>query len=216
MIFIAGKMAGLREMREDDKNEVVAWRNLTENARWLIQWEPLTTARHLEWFRDSTARQDANFIIQSPVGVPIGAGSLYGFDRQGGSAEWGRLSTAAPKRLALPTIEGCYFILRFAFELLNLKRVHGSCAVENTSAHRLNEFFGFVTEGRRRRHLLTPRGYLDTFELGLFPDEFETARSKVEELFYKDGRVPAFSPAALSFTQSLRLSLGAKNENPEE
>src|SRR5438132_4609049 len=102
-----GKFVLLREMTEDDAAIVVNCRNQPEVAHWLVQWAPLTLEQHLCWFR-SHQQADSLFVFDLPDRTPIGAGSLYGFDRLRTSAEWGRLWSVARTRYAFAMLEGCY------------------------------------------------------------------------------------------------------------
>ena len=190
---LEGKYVRLREMAEADAPLVVAWRNRPEVARWLVQWEALTVEAHLQWFRSAIAKGDLILVFSTSLGKEIGAGSLYDFDRQRTSAEWGRLCVQPPAGIAV--VEASYLVHRLAFEVLRMKRLHCACAAQNSRAKRLDTFLGYAQEGLRRKHLLGPEGYRDVIEFGLFAEEFEQRRPDLEKALYGCGPPPSLDAA---------------------
>jgi RimJ/RimL family protein N-acetyltransferase len=198
-----GKFVLLREMTEGDAATVVNSRNQPEVARWLVQWAPLTVEQHLCWFR-AHQQADALFVFDLPDGTPIGAGSLYGFDRLRTSAEWGRLWSIARTRYAFAMLEGCYLVHRLAFELLGVKRLYCATAAGNDPSLRLGPWLGYTQEGLRRQHRCTPDGYQDVVDFGLLVAEFAEKRHVMEQLLYKNKPLPIWTETALEFASSRR------------
>ncbi|MCH8345071.1 MAG: GNAT family N-acetyltransferase [Planctomycetes bacterium] len=188
--LLRGAHVLLREMDEDDAQLVVAWRNGPESRKWLIQWDLLTVDVHLEWFRKAKRRGELLIMFDALDGEPVGATSIYDFDRPKTSAQWGRLCAAQVGRHPHGILEGCYLVQRLCFEALGMFRLHGEVASENQRAYRLYEFLGYVKEGLRRKHWVHPGGYYDVLQIGIFPEEFEAHREKVEAKLYPDTAVP--------------------------
>jgi RimJ/RimL family protein N-acetyltransferase len=189
MLHVRGQFLHAREMTADDAGQVVAWRNHPDSARWLVQWEPMTVEGHLRFFAAARDRGDLLLIYAAPDGTPLGTGALYGFDRRRGSAEWGRLCFGPEPRPPFAALEAGYLTQRIGLEVLHLGRLHCACALENAAAVRLNEALGYRREGLRRKHLLTPDGYRDVVEFGMFPEEFR--RAELEKMLYRQAEPPA-------------------------
>lgn len=188
--LLRGAHVSLREMDEDDAQRVVAWRNGPESRKWLIQWEPLTVEAHLEWFRAAQQRGDLLIMFDALDGQPVATGSVYDFDRPKTSGQWGRLCAAQVGRHPHSILEGFYLVLRLCFEALGMVRLHGELVSENQRSDRLCEFFGYVKEGLRRKHWAHPGGYYDVIQIGIFPEEFEAQRKKLEAKLYPNTAVP--------------------------
>jgi UDP-4-amino-4,6-dideoxy-N-acetyl-beta-L-altrosamine N-acetyltransferase len=202
--LIAGRHVLLREMTVADAPIIVDWRNRPDVAQWLIQWEPLTVETHLRWFDRVRAAGDVLLTFTLHDGTPIGAGSLYDFDRARGCAEWGRLCTTMQVEFGPAIIEGCYLIHRLGFEVLLLERAYCGCSSGNAAALRLNRFIGYVDEGLRRRHLLSPDGYRDLIELGMLADDFQRRRPVLERMFYRNQVPPEPLDCAFALAKQLR------------
>ena len=113
-------------------------------------------------------------------GTSIGTGAFYQFNRNRSSCEWGRLCFGDHSYDPRSTIEASYLALCYAFDQLKLKRIHCASSAQNTSVCKLNQLLGFTQEGIRKKHLLTPDGYHDVIEYGLFPDAFFKNASNIK------------------------------------
>ena len=204
MYWIRGKYVSIRTMEESDTADVVRWRNRPEAARWLVQWEPLTEGRHLDWFRRARERE-ALLVFEDPAGQPIGCGNFYGFDRRGISAEWGRLASAGNLGNPSGLLEGCYLAHRILFELLGFERTYCGTAEPNSASRRFAEFLGYRQEGFRRSHLVAPHGVYNLVEYGLLAGEFRERSSYLGQFFYAGKDAPEFTDEARRAAPECRL-----------
>ena len=191
---IKGRSVKLRLMKEGDTPVIVRWRNHPAVSKWLIQWQPLTEEKHLEYFQSARQRGEVLMTFLDSQDTAIGTGAIYDFDHPRKVAEWGRLCVNPEGEHSLATIEASYLALRYAFERLSLYRLHARCSAGNGAAKRLLEFIGFRQEGFRPQHLAAPGGYRDVVEYGLLHNDFEQQMKKIEKLLY---RAPGSQVSAL-------------------
>lgn len=195
-----GRTVALREMTPGDAATVVEWRNRPDVKQWLIQWEPLTVESHLHFF-ESAQHRDILLMFVSLTGEPIGTCAFYEFDRNRTCCEWGRLcGNWHPQAM----LEGAYLSHRLAFEIFGLQRSYCACSAENTGAQRFDTTLGYVEEGRRRRHMLTPDGYRDVVEFGLLREDFSARQSALEKMLYRDQTSPLFPSEVKTWAERRR------------
>jgi UDP-4-amino-4,6-dideoxy-N-acetyl-beta-L-altrosamine N-acetyltransferase len=198
--LVRGKYVLLRLTEESDAEWIVQWRNQPDSARWLNQWKPLTVEEHMEWFRRARERGDLLLFFESLDGTPVGCTSVFNFDHVGTSAEWGRLFSARRGGGSSRILEACYLLHRMCFDALGFFRLYGHVWIDNDRAWRLYQFLGWVQEGVRRKHALSPDGYHDVLVIGVFPDEFSAQRKAIEEKLY------GFEPApVITDSEAARL-----------
>lgn len=68
--------------------------------------------------------------------------------------------------------ESVNWLLKFAFENLNLHRVSAGCAVENIGSYRVMEKVGMRKEGVSVQNLPLDTGWSDTFEYAILESEY--------------------------------------------
>ena len=205
MELIRGQYCIVREMEVADAASIVEWRNRPDASRWLVQWAPLTIQEHSAWFAKAI-QQDLIFVFCDLTGNLVGTASLYDFDRHRTSAQCGRVCTIGTKSASTPLREGCYLIHRIAFEILKVQRIYCNVSPHNYPSLFLTGLLGYIQEGFRRRHQLTPNGYKDVVEFGLFPDEFSVARRALEGMLYSHNSPPDLSSAASTIAEALKRS----------
>jgi RimJ/RimL family protein N-acetyltransferase len=122
---------------------------------------------------DQNARRDdeIEFAIEAD-GKYIGHCGLHGFDSTNRTAElsveigdkgyWGQGYGRDAIRL----------LLGYAFEHMNLNRVHLTTHSENERAIRCYRACGFVEEGRMRQHLYVRGHYVDRVVMGMLREEY--------------------------------------------
>jgi RimJ/RimL family protein N-acetyltransferase len=193
MYWIHGKYSSVRLQQESDADNLVAWRNRPDAARWLVQWEPLTMDVHLAWFR--RVRDHALLLVFEDRSTRLanGASNFYNFDRLGNSVEWvGLLSDGKPGGL----LEACFLCHRILFELLGFERTYSGTAEPNTASRRCAEFIGYKQEGLRRSHLAAPHGIYNVVEYGLLAAEFQERTAYLTKFFYAGKEAPEFTDEA--------------------
>ncbi len=207
--LVQGQRVLVREMVNADAPALVAWRGAPDARRWLVDWQPPTVERHLAWFASAQQAGDVLLVFAEPgTNRPLAAGALYHFDRAGTCGEYGRLIKDPQVSDWLIPREGLYWTYRLAFDLLGVARLHTATGDGNQAVHRLAEEFGFLREGLRPRHFLTPEGYRDIVEFGMFPETFGACRPALEQALYAPGTPPEFLPDAARYADRWRARFG--------
>ena len=137
----------LRLLARDDLVMTLHWRNREEVRVWLGMNEEISLQSHLAWFDAFEKTDDAfMFIVEDVVsGAPLGQVSIYGIDRDVGTAEVGRF-IAAPGVSGKGLIrEAIAALIDFAFVEMNLERLILEVMPTNARAIKLYTSLGFQT-----------------------------------------------------------------------
>jgi len=193
--LVRGKYSLIRLTQESDAKWIVEWRNNPDISKWLNQWKPLTIEEHLRWFNQARERGDLLIFFESMDGMPVGCTSIFDFDHLGTSAEWGRLFSAQLGGGSIRIIEACYLLHLLCFDALGFFRLHGRVWVDNDRAWRLYQLLGWVQEGIRRKHVLSPDGYHDVRMISIFSEEFNAKRMLIEKKLYGSEQAPVIKSA---------------------
>ncbi len=149
-VRLEGELVLLRPRVDDDLALFARWHGNPDVRHWLHMSEMPNQSLELERQRWQIARNDptrVSFVIETLEGVPIGNIVLIGVDVAhrraelgiaiGEKGDWGRGYGTDAIRV----------ILRFAFEVLNLRRVELITDIDNERGIRAYEKCGFVREG---------------------------------------------------------------------
>ncbi len=149
-IRLEGELVFLRPRVDDDLALFARWHGNPDVRHWLHMSEMPNQTLEVERQRWQIARNDptrVSFVIETLDGVPIGNIVLIGIDVAhrraelgiaiGEKGDWGRGYGTDAIRV----------ILRFAFEVLNLRRVELITDIDNERGIRAYEKCGFVREG---------------------------------------------------------------------
>ena len=149
-VRLEGELVILRPRVDDDLPLFARWHGNPDVRHWLHMSEMPNQTLEVERQRWQIARNDptrVSFVIETLGGVPIGNIGLIGVDVAhrraelgiaiGEKGDWGRGYGTDAIRV----------ILRFAFEVLNLRRVELITDIDNERGIRAYEKCGFVREG---------------------------------------------------------------------
>ncbi len=157
---LAGVGFNLRLLGAEDLATTLDWRNREDIRHHFIKSEIISLQQHLSWWEEYCTRDnDFVFIIEETekLNRPVGQVSLYNIDLKKGEAEYGRLmigdSKARGKGLARRATE---FLLTWAFNSLEIKRIYLRVLKDNTIAINRYRRFGFISCGDNGRlHLMS-------------------------------------------------------------
>ncbi len=146
---LAGVGFNLRLLGAEDLATTLAWRNREDIRRHFIKSEIISLQQHLSWWEEYCTRDnDFVFVIEETekLNRPVGQVSLYNIDLKKGEAEYGRLmigdSKARGRGLARRATE---FLLTWAFNSLEIKRIYLRVLKDNTIAINRYRRFGFIS-----------------------------------------------------------------------
>ncbi len=157
---LAGAGFNLRLLGAEDLSTTLAWRNREDVRHHFIKSEIISLQQHLSWWEEYCTRDnDFVFVIEETekLNRPVGQVSLYNIDLKKGEAEYGRLmigdSKARGRGLARRATE---FLLTWAFNSLEIKRIYLRVLKDNTIAINRYRRFGFIScVDNGRLHLMS-------------------------------------------------------------
>jgi len=172
--MIYGEKTRLRRMERTDIPTFVRWLGDPEVREFLTLYRPLSIAEEEKWFEEQLAIKDQEgFVIETIDGVAIGSTGLHRIDWRyrhaelgiaiGEKAYWGQGYGSDAIRT----------LLRFAFDELNLHRVHLRARADNARGIRAYEKCGFRHEGQSREAVYANGRYYDEVRMGILRHEFD-------------------------------------------
>jgi UDP-4-amino-4,6-dideoxy-N-acetyl-beta-L-altrosamine N-acetyltransferase len=160
----------VRNMIEDDVEQVLAWRNNESVRRYMYTQHHITLDEHRKWFESS--RHDPNrwLLIFEVAGKPLGFINIKRV-ADGNIVDWGFYAAPdAPKgtgtRLGMT-------VLDYAFNTLNLYKVCGQAITYNTPSVNFHKKLGFSQEGVLRDQHFDGQYYHDVVHFGLLAHEWK-------------------------------------------
>lgn len=168
---LVGRYVDLRPLSPDDAEMTLQWRQ-GNRARYLNAGAT-SVEQQASWIAGRPA-SEYNWIIQLKDGSPIGMLSLVDIDERNSRAETGRfLIGDEEKAKGVPAaVEAMGLVYDFAFNTLNLSRLHGMISADNTLMIKWQKYLGMVEEGRLRAHYRTEAGTQDAVVLGILQAEY--------------------------------------------
>lgn len=169
-VKLEGEFVTLRMMRADDAAQTFAWRQ-ADRAR-LLNAGAATVEQQAAWIASRPA-SEYNFIIELKDGRAIGMLSLVGINQVNRHAETGRflIGDEAAAQGVPAAVEAMKLLYQFAFDQLDLVRLHGTVASGNPLMVKWQKYLGMKEEGRMRSHYFIDGKWQDAVILGLLVEE---------------------------------------------
>jgi RimJ/RimL family protein N-acetyltransferase len=186
-LTLEGEFVNLRPLTVDDAELTLAWRQGDRAAN--LNAGAQTVEQQAKWIASRPA-SEYNFIITLKGGYPVGMVSLTGIDTTHRHAEPGRflIGDEAVVRGVPAAVEAMKLIYELAFGKLELQRVHGTIASDNTLMIKWQKFMGMTEEGRLRNHYFINGKFQDAVLFGMLADEYRTKALPKMEVFIKAAR----------------------------
>ncbi len=172
---IHGTMVRLRAIERGDLPAFVRWLNDPDVIRYLQRYWPLSLAEEERWFESKVqSASDRLFAVQTLDGELIGSIGLHDLDWKERRATLGIVLGEKDFWGQGYGTDAITAVLRFAFDALNLHRVHLSVYAYNQRAIRCYEKCGFELEGRLRDSHYYDGQYHDELVMGILDTDFRT------------------------------------------
>lgn len=170
-------MINLKPMSEEDRDQVLLWRNLPEVRKWMYTDHVICRKEHDRWF-DQTLRDKSrhNWVILWH-GVGVGVASVSRAESDIGMYSLGIYIADAAARGSGLSAGVLTCICEQVFDLLNGEKLIAEAISVNRTAIRAYERFGFKQEGYLSSHVVKEDGPHDVVILGLLKDEWEKIRA---------------------------------------
>lgn len=159
----------IRDMRYEDLEMVLAWRNHPEIRRYMYTQQEITLAEHKAWFKRNTQDTDKHLLIFEFNEIPLG---FVNFSRvtNGPISNWGfYVAPEAPKGTGRQLATAA---LIHAFTRLKLHKICGQALSFNERSIKLHLGLGFQREGILRDQHFDGHTYHDVVCLGLLTSEW--------------------------------------------
>lgn len=171
-------MIALRLMSADDAERIRAWRMDPEVARWMYTQPVITPDQQRQWVEAALADSSRCYWIITLDDEPVGLANLVDIDRGHGRCAWAFY--LADARTRGRGVGGAveYAVLTFVFETLGLRKLCCEVLSANEAVLGLHKSFGFVEEGRRRRHVVIGGEIMDVVEFGILAEEWAAIREQ--------------------------------------
>lgn len=155
----------LRPMTDDDLPMVLRWRNAPAVRAAMYTRHVISEAEHHAWWKAQKGREDRSYHIYMDEGIPTGYVAFTDIQRAHARASWAFYAADdAPKGTGRKMEAAA---IRHAFGPLGLERLVCEVLDFNTKVVALHESFGFLQEGRWRRHMHIEDTWHDVVLLGL-------------------------------------------------
>lgn len=151
-ILAESEMIYLRQMKVNDTDKIIEWRNKERVRRNFIYQKPFTVEGHLNWIRTQieTGHVVQFIICEKEFGRDIGSVYFRDIDTEQARAEYGIFigeDDAAGKGYGTQTAK---LALAYAFDVMKLKSVFLRLFEDNIAARKSYESAGFkLLEGRQ-------------------------------------------------------------------
>ncbi len=177
--MIRGRYVVLKEMEEQYAEVLQKWYLDREFRRSYDAYSSVTLDNILEDIRESGNLEDPTtekvyyLVASKKEELPIGVGCLRNIDRQNGNAELVLGIGEKDKRLAGYGVDLMIALLDVVFYQLNFEKAYLRISDANALGLKSALSFGFVPEGRLRKHRFADGKYEDLHILGIIKEEYE-------------------------------------------
>ncbi len=170
-LVLNGNFINLRALLVSDAEITFKWRQ-SQRAQFLNRGAT-TLEQQSQWIQ-KRPNDEYNFIIELKNSHPIGTLSLVNIDNINKHAEPGRFligDESAAKGIPA-AVEAMSLLYDLSFNQLNLVRLWGIVAANNTLMIKWQKYMGMKEEGRLRNHLNQDGQFYDAVCLGLLVEEY--------------------------------------------
>lgn len=184
-----GVNVNLRPMVSTDAEVTLRWRH--SNRARLLNPGATTITEQAQWI-ESRPPDEANFIVETKQGCPLGMLSLLAVDRVGNKAETARfLIGDEDGAKGIPAaVEAMKLLYELAFDDLKLQRIYGTIASENVQMIKWQKYLGMKEEGRLRRHYFLNGEFQDAVCMGLLVEEYREITKRRMQVLMTATRSP--------------------------
>ncbi len=184
--IIKGKTIDLKPLHEEDIEQLRTWRNSKEVSDFMLSRSLISKEHQEAWYQK--IKNDpycVYWIILSKDGVKLGMGSLTKINHNDKSAEPGLYIGVKEHRNSFFGMEANYLVLKYAFEVLELKKIYGSVLASNTVALKMNLSFGYTIDNLEKDSIMVDGVGQDVYKISADKEGFCKSRMA---LFFKKNK----------------------------
>ena len=172
--IIMGQQVYLRQITQEDTDDIIRWRNSEEVRPFFIYQKPFTKEGHLKWLETMiNSGKGYQFIVcRKEDHKPIGSTYLRDYDTHARKAEYGVFIGEKEEKGKGIGTEILNLTLQFAFHVLHLHKVSARVFSDNQASLRCFLKNGFEQEGYFKEEEYVNGNYRDIIFLGkINPEE---------------------------------------------
>jgi UDP-4-amino-4,6-dideoxy-N-acetyl-beta-L-altrosamine N-acetyltransferase len=171
----------LREVRENDRARLLAWRNSPDVAAYMYSDHKIGREEHDHWFDVVRHEPRRRYWIIEADGEPVGLANLADIDMTHRRCAWAYY-------LASPNVRGLgvgsfveFQVIEHVFAELGLNKLWCEVLISNESVWRLHELYGFQREALYREHVMKDGHEVDVVGLGLLASDWADRREAMAQ-----------------------------------
>jgi RimJ/RimL family protein N-acetyltransferase len=173
IIFLRGKKVILRPVEDRDLPELQRWINDPETIRGTLQFLPQSETDEREWLERMRKNRQAVFLaVETLDGRHIGSIGLFAISWRDGTASTGTLIGEKDCWNKGFATDAKMTLLNYAFNTLNLRKIHSSSLEFNERSLHYNLKCGYREEGRRVKQFYRDGRYWDEILIAVFRDDW--------------------------------------------
>lgn len=174
----------LRALRQEEIELILSWRNAPEVRANMYTNHEITLEEHLAWWGNVSKSESHQYFMYEFEGRPLGVVGFTGINHRQENATWAFYSSPKAPKGTGSKME--FLALDYAFDRLDLHKLHCEVLAFNNSVIKLHEKFGFKVEGILREHYKAADGcFVNIYVLGLLAHEWVERRGKMKEKLNK-------------------------------
>ena len=171
------EIGNFRDIRESDLEDVLRWRNHPKVRENMYTRHEISIDEHMHWWESTKNRSDQIYYIYESLGNKFGVVSFSQINMKDMNCSWAFYASDLAQRGMGSRME--YLALEYAFDNLNMHKLHCEVLSFNTSVVGLHQKFGFQIEGVLREHHKVDSEYVDIVKLGILSREWDANREKM-------------------------------------
>lgn len=169
----------LVDISDKHKSIILQWRNSDHIRMNMINSSLITKKEHSKWFKNLHRDKSIIAKVFTHNDEPLGFVNFTDIDYLNSKCEWGFYIGKKNAAKGSGKIMGI-LALDFLFDSIGIRKLYSSVLDFNNISIHYHKKFGFVEEGRLKKHILRGANYSDIVLMAMFKDNWAANK---EQLF---------------------------------
>lgn len=173
-------MIQLRDLKSNDKDMILQWRNKPEVAKYMYTDHDISREEHNRWFERIINAPKCRYWIIVCDQIDVGLVNIYEIDEKNQRCFWAFYVADSSVRGKGVGSFVEYSVLKYVFGDLKLNKL--CCEVLGFNDHVVNmhKQFGFREEGIFREHIIKGDKIFDVVRLAILREEWEEEKTNIK------------------------------------
>lgn len=180
----------LRNIKDHELELMLSWRNNPNIRSKMYMRHIINKEEHLIWWKKIQQQENTHYFMFEANEKPLGIVSFNNINHKNYHSSWAFYTSPDAPHGTGSLME--YLALEYAFDELNLHKLHCEVLAHNQTVLKMHHKFGFKVEGVLRDHYHDEEDFTDVYCLGLLKEEWYEVRDamgeKILRLFKKSTR----------------------------